>query len=97
MHVQKINGREIRWEMVDRGHWRWARWDIKRTIKGQPSAGLIVEYDPRNYPAQGIEWWIYENGRKGPKPCRSLEHAQRAVRNRIEGTKRGGRRAARGQ
>jgi hypothetical protein len=84
VHVQSIDGEEIRWQMIARGHWRWGAFDLKREVQGQPSVGLKVDWTPRSYKSKGISWWIYENGRRGPKPCRSLEHAQRIVRGRIE-------------
>lgn len=85
MHVMEINGESVRWELVARGHWRWGVFDLKREVDGSPSVGMKIDWTPRsNYRSKGITWWIYENGRRGPKPLRSLEHAQRAVRNRVE-------------
>lgn len=84
MHVQNIDGEEVRWVMVARGHWRWGAFDLKREVDGRSSIGLKVEWTPRSYPNKHVKWWIYENGRRGPKACRSLEHAQRIVRGRIE-------------
>jgi hypothetical protein len=86
-HITTINGEQVRWQMIGRGHWRWNEFDLIREVDGRPSVGLMVDWSPGGYRDKSITWWIYENGKRGPKPLRSLSHAQRAVRGRVESRK----------
>ena len=85
--TMEIAGQLVTWTMVEPGHWTWGRFAITRETKGQASVGVTHSTwaGPGKYRALGIKWWIHENGRRGPRPCRSLEHAVRCVRNRVEG------------
>ena len=82
-----IAGRPATWTMIEPGHWTWGKFDILRETKGQSSVGVTHSTwaGPGKYRELGIQWWIHENGRRGSRPCRSLEHAVRSVRNRVEG------------
>jgi hypothetical protein len=81
-----IAGKPAVWTMIEPGHWTWGRFTITRETNGRSSVGSTHSTwaGPGKYRALGILWWIEENGRRGNRPCRSLDHAMRSVRNRVE-------------